>query len=237
MTPQQEEKHANDTGDRLWQETKKLQNQLDDLEDRLGKSGLKREKGLSATNAAHITSQTIQDATIVAQNGRNGIVLDVNQFREYVIRPTLLDLGMWSEAAEDLMLGTAVTESHLTYLVQHDDGPAKGVYQIEWNTASDILNRYLRIIAKDDTVYRFAETTGYDMRLGTLDKRTVNSELITNLKFATAVARLRYYMVPEPLPEVGDLEGYARYWKKYYNTHLGAGTEEKFTEMYREFVK
>ena len=31
-------------------------------------------------------------------------------------------------------------------------------------------------------------------------------------------------------PKAGDLEGQAKYWKKYYNSHLGKGTIEHFME-------
>ena len=35
-------------------------------------------------------------------------------------------MGMWSEAAGELVLGTAIVESNLTYLKQHGEGPAPG---------------------------------------------------------------------------------------------------------------
>ena len=40
------------------------------------------------------------------------------------------------------------------------------------------------------------------------------------------MARLKYWRVSQPLPET--LDGMARYWKTYYNTPKGAGTEDKF---------
>lgn len=52
--------------------------------------------------------------------------------------------------------------------------------------------------------------------------------LITDLAYATAMARLVYYRRPEPLPEAHDLDGLARYWKAHFNTDLGAGTVEGF---------
>ena len=33
---------------------------------------------------------------------------------------------------------------------------------------------------------------------------------------------------PEALPEAGDLEGQAAFWKQHYNTPLGAGTVGKY---------
>ena len=40
--------------------------------------------------------------------------LNPQQFRSLVIRPTLRRLDLWSEAAEELLLGTAIQESART---------------------------------------------------------------------------------------------------------------------------
>jgi hypothetical protein len=61
-------------------------------------------------------------------------------------------------------------------------------------------------------------------------------EMVWDLKFAILLARLRYRVVPEKLPEADDLAGLARYWKKYYNTDLGAGTREQFVRSYEKYV-
>lgn len=54
-----------------------------------------------------------------------------------------------------------------------------------------------------------------------------------NLRFATAMARIHYWRVPEPLPDADDIDGLARYWKQHYNAPLGHGTAEQFAENYR----
>lgn len=161
-------------------------------------------------------------------------MLNVEQFRELVVMPTLISLDMWSQAAEDLMVGTAMQESKLTYLSQYNNGPAKGVYQIELGTAKDILRRYMDL--RPDLERRLFYATD---RIGDLDALTdedIMELILVDLRFATAVARLKYYMVPKALPKSGDIEGYAKYWKKYYNTHLGAGTEEEFIYNYKKYV-
>ena len=43
-------------------------------------------------------------------------------------------------------------------------------------------------------------------------------------------------MMPEKLPNSYDIEGLAKYWKKYYNTEGGKGTVEKFIEKYEKYV-
>ena len=50
------------------------------------------------------------------------------------------------------------------------------------------------------------------------------------------MARIHYLRVPEALPAADDVVGLAAYWKRYYNTELGAGTVEKFVESYQRIL-
>ena len=50
------------------------------------------------------------------------------------------------------------------------------------------------------------------------------------------MTRIHYLRVPEKLPEANDVEGLARYWKKYYNTSAGKGTEKDFMLKYQMYV-
>ena len=55
------------------------------------------------------------------------------------------------------------------------------------------------------------------------------SEILeANLAAAIIHCRLKYWRVPKRMPN--SLEGRAKYWKKYYNSDQGAGTEEKYLE-------
>ena len=47
-----------------------------------------------------------------------------SQIRSLVIRPALSKINLWSPSAEELVLGTAIVESGLTYIRQWGDGPA-----------------------------------------------------------------------------------------------------------------
>jgi len=49
---------------------------------------------------------------------------------------------------------------------------------------------------------------------------------MTNLPFAILMARIRYLVVPSPIPKPPEFQ--AVYWKKFYNTEGGAGTVEKY---------
>ena len=72
------------------------------------------------------------------------MAINTKHLRLYIIRPTLQKINLWSEAAENLLLGTAAQESLLgTYLKQNGNGPALGIYQMEPNTHKDIWIHYL----------------------------------------------------------------------------------------------
>jgi len=136
-------------------------------------------------------------------------------------------MGLWSEAAENLLVGTAVQESGLTSLRQYGSGPALGLYQMEPATHDDIYTNYLR----------------FHPKLLSKVRRLMGSEppeldqLATNLAYATAMARIHYLRVSEPLPDATDLRGLALYWKHYYNTALGAGEVEQFVSNYERIEK
>ncbi len=144
-------------------------------------------------------------------------MLDPQQFRRRVIRPVIRRLGLWSPAAERLLLGTALTESGLRYLHQVR-GPACGLYQIEPATLHDIYRNWLPRRAV------FAE----GLRLFTAPHGALEEQLVWNLAYATAVARLVYYRRPEPLPRADDLPALAEYWKAHFNTAAGKGAATDF---------
>jgi len=146
-------------------------------------------------------------------------MIDPVQFGLHVIRPTLQALDLWSPAAGRLLLGTAIAESGLSHLKQIH-GPALGLYQIEPATHEDLYENFL--------AYR--EPRRRELRAFTVPNRPVADQLIWNLAYATAVARLIYYRRPEPLPPADDLRGQAEYWKAHYNTSAGKGTVKHYID-------
>jgi len=69
--------------------------------------------------------------------------LNVKQFREFIVRPALQGVGLWSEGAEELIAGTAMVESNLTYVRQLGGGPAIGICQMEPATYIDLRKRLI----------------------------------------------------------------------------------------------
>lgn len=142
---------------------------------------------------------------------------------QYVIRPTLVRIGMHSLAAERLMLVTAIAESGLKWLHQIGGGPALGLYQIEPATLHDVVDRYLAA-KRPDLMARIRPL---------MTAEPIEDQAITNLAFATAAARLRYWMVPERMPAADDAEAMGAYHKRHFNSHLGAADPRHTAELYR----
>lgn len=157
--------------------------------------------------------------------------LNLRDVRDYVIRPVLAGFGppLDTEAAEHLLLGTAAHESGgFRYLDQATPGPgpAYGLYQMEGPTLMDTMSRCLArwpdLMARA-VVWR-AERPDEVAQLG------------GNLYWATAMARLKYWLVPEPLPLAGDVDAMARMWKVHWNSMVGKGKLADFVNAWNRYV-
>ncbi|KZC99678.1 MULTISPECIES: hypothetical protein [unclassified Thalassospira] len=154
-------------------------------------------------------------------------MIDASQLRLAVIRPVLKEAGVWSQAAENLVLGTAAQESCCgKYLVQLKGGPARGIFQMEPRTLDDIYDNYLSY--RDDL-----RGTVDAWLIGAIDKA---ENLTVNLAYAALMCRVHYLRRAEPLPKADDVRGMAVYWKRYYNTVHGKGTEQEFVENYERYI-
>lgn len=151
-------------------------------------------------------------------------------FLRTVVRPTLATLAraeprIASTVAEQLMLGTALAESGLSRVVQRSGGPALGYFQIEPATWRDVSERYLP--AERTDLLAVLGHLVVPVGIGPRDQAALNDWL------GCAVARIRYWMEPAPLPSAGDWGDIAGYWKTHYNTPQGAGTVKHFLAAVR----
>jgi hypothetical protein len=122
-------------------------------------------------------------------------------------------IGLFSQPARVLMLGTALIESNLEFLKQVEGGPALGIYCIEPATHNDV-KRYLNRPDKDKLKERCLATCFYT-GFGSDDA------LVHNLRYAVIIARIKYFQQREKIPEANNAAGMAGYHKKYYNTAKG----------------
>lgn len=156
--------------------------------------------------------------------------MDIKQFRELIVRPTLKALQLWSDRAEEILVATAAHESYGLRYIKQVKGPALSFYQIEPATAREVWNRWLPKQAA--TLRDLAEITS-EFRAGD----HLETKLLVDLRFATVLARLNYRRFPEALPPASDVPGMAALWKKRWNTVAGAGTTEQFITNYERFVR
>lgn len=154
-------------------------------------------------------------------------MITCKRLKNEIIIPTLQGIDLFSDSAVNLLLGTCAQESHLgKYVMQIGGGPAMGIYQMEPATYNDMW-RYLNTNKElSSNIKRFCKVNWNE---------PVES-LMSNAFFATAMARVKYYTIPSPLPPANDLDALAAYWKKYYNTPLGGGTVEEFKNNYKRYV-
>jgi len=149
-----------------------------------------------------------------------------DQYRNQVIRPVLQHLGYWSQAAENLIVGTGLVESQFHYIAQIE-GPAQSVFQIEPTTIDDNIKNFLRYRQSLDHIVDDFDLTGPF----NLDE----THFFINPFFACAHVRVWYLRHSEPFPHADDIEGLAQYWKKYYNTSAGKGEVSKFVQLYSTY--
>lgn len=163
-------------------------------------------------------------------------MIDPRQFRMRVVRPALKHLHPlvpYSLAAENLLLGTAIVESRLTYLYQVPSGPARGLFQIEPATHRDVWENWLAFKPELASMVRSFAGQRWP---GTLHDPGIHEELETNLTYATAIARLVYRRSKASLPGENDAPGLAKMHKLVYNTVHGATRVEESVGWFEQVV-
>jgi hypothetical protein len=142
-----------------------------------------------------------------------------------LVHDTITAINLHSNEAENLICGTIAQESvYGKYRRQLGGGPALGICQMEPDTFHDIVFNFLHY--KNDLSARIMKVCG----VASFDPE----DLINNDRLAISMCRVHYLRVREAIP--GNLEGWARYWKKYYNTYKGKGTIEEYIKNFNRYV-
>lgn len=158
------------------------------------------------------------------------------QFSNGVITPVLQNMGMYSDPAHDLLLGTAIHESDsLKRVTQYgyewlvpDQRLALGYFQMEPRTMWDLYDSYLNFRNDKRVMVESFKASGLSRM----------ENLISNPAYATATARMHYYRDKREIPD--NLEEQAKYWKRVWNTEYGKGTVEKYLqdiEPYKQLLR
>jgi len=156
----------------------------------------------------------------------------------FLVRPVLTALQvhnerMLSDASVQLIMGTIAQESDFgKFNRQHGNGPAKGFCQVEPFTEQDVRKRYLDrhpvlLEAVLSLINGIPENPSDDY---------FAFQLEVNPFYCIAIARVKYWMVSEPMPAAGDLLALGRYWDKYYNGNPLKGTPKEWVHSYGQWI-
>ncbi|RLA53544.1 MAG: hypothetical protein DRR42_04565 [Gammaproteobacteria bacterium] len=154
------------------------------------------------------------------------MVFSADELRHLVVRETLQELGEWTPAAENLLLGTAAQESALGLKLK--EGRMAGIYHISPAAHRAVWDRYL--IHYPDLASIVRGMAGQRSFI-----RDPHGELISNLKYATAIAWFTYKRTGRQLPEDSSVENLAKYWHRHFHAKA-TGTIEDFIRNFRNMV-
>ena len=146
------------------------------------------------------------------------------QLHDHIIKPTLeyMSGNYYSKDAAFLLLCTAAIESNCGYYIKQVGGPALGIWQMEPDTYNDIIDNCDAINENNIKFYNKIH------RLWNFENYGVVHALISHPMYACAMARLKYSMDSAALPDHNDIKSVYDYYKRIYNTPLGASTYDKF---------
>jgi len=117
--------------------------------------------------------------------------------------------------AKSLLLETAAAETGLGEAVDSSWWTGIGLMQFDEIGFTDVQQRTSSAV-KEKVLACF----GIDV------DRATHTDLRWSPLLSLVFARLKYRLVPSAIP--ATLEGRANYWKKWYNSSLGAGTPEHY---------
>ncbi len=165
-----------------------------------------------------------QTSGVLRGNYGGDCMIDKGQLRK-IIKDVLEPVGLYSQVGSDLLMGTSAQESHLGTYWEQVGGPALGIFQMEPATHDDIWLNYLRY--HSDIVLKIGLT---------FEDVQDHKKLKYDLSYQILMCRIHYLRQPAALPQPGFLPSLAAYYKEYYNTPLGKGTEQEFIDNYNRMV-
>ncbi len=134
--------------------------------------------------------------------------------------------SFYSENAVEILMLTAAQETLMGKYLWQVKGPALGIFQMEPNTFNDIWMNFIghRTNLQDALSDWRAEGAPWTLRMK------------ADLAYQIVMARIFYLRISAPLPPGSDVRAMAEYYKKYWNTHLGAATVDEAMHNYYKFA-
>jgi len=157
--------------------------------------------------------------------------LNLSQLKALVVTPTLAQLALVIPAlgsvwAINQVTGTTLVESGCQYLKQLGGGPALGLWQMEPATHDDCWTNFINY--NPSLKSRMQSIAGQESPAAGL--------MVTNLAYAAAMCRIKYWRSPLPSPVATNAAGCAGYHKQVYNSALGAADAETNTPLFQQAI-
>lgn len=152
------------------------------------------------------------------------MIFSADDLRCLVIRETLKYLGEWSQAAENLLVGTAIQESGLGFCLK--ENRRLGIFHISASAHRAVWDHHLVHYPE-----LASQVRGLAGQHAFIDDP--HGELLTNLKYATAIAWGIYRKVGQPLPDADDIEGLGAFWQQHFHSRP-SGRASDFVRNYRD---
>jgi hypothetical protein len=119
-----------------------------------------------------------------------------------------------------------LVESNLTYLQQVGGGGALSLNQIEKATYYDLLDYLNRRTDLKETILSACY----------LEIMPPFEAIVWNLRLSICIARLKFWIKPEPLPHYNNAKAMWDIYKEHYNTYKGDATPDRFYRLWDLFV-
>lgn len=150
------------------------------------------------------------------------------EFLQYVIQPTLRQLGVESPVAGQLLLATAHYQSGMGRQLQSNQGI--GVYGISAELHTEVWDRYLALDCDLASQVR-GMASQHEF------PKAPHTELLTNLSYATAIAWMIYLYRGVKIPDADDPHTMARCWQACFPERPPSDRDaEEFSRRYTELM-
>ena len=154
------------------------------------------------------------------------MIFSARDLRTFVIADTLRYLHAWSRSAENLLTGTAIQESGLGFCLK--SGGRLGIYHISPMHHRAVWDQYLVNDPEKASLVR-----GLAGQHSFIENPHL--ELLTNLRYATAIAWCIYEKSGCTLPPAGDIWGLGTIWHRHFH-RKSSGSVQDFVRNYRELA-
>lgn len=138
--------------------------------------------------------------------------------RELIIRPALEYFELWSRSAENLLALTASIETYHGYYLSGSYKKGIGIYGMTSKAANNVWNNF--VSKYSDLEFLIKQFANIPQSITPV---TDDELLISNLKYSTIMARLKYLMLDKNLPEYDDACSMAAYYTNFYDDERVSG--------------